>query len=226
LAIATGAGAWGSAPRTTLGAGAWGSAPRTTLSRVSPRARTTMVNVVISGSNFDVSDSLKDYVNEKIGAVLSKLDDGQITRCDAHLSVIKNARVAASDTCEVVVISKGTVIRAAERTESMYASIDLVAGLLSRKLRKLKERRQDKTAVSTAAIFDDTIGEPTNNSPASSDIVKRKKFPTPAQTVDDAIVCMGFIDHDFYVFENADTKEINVIYKRKGGGLGLIEPDR
>lgn len=208
------------------GAVAWGAAPRTARSRVSPRARATMTNVIVSGSNIDVTDSLKDYVNDKIGAVLGKIGDGQISRCDAHLSVIKNARVSDSDTCEVVVVSKGIVIRAAERSENMYASIDLVAGKLGRKLRKLKDRRQDKSAVPTAAIFEDTIGEPTAASPSASELVRRKRFPTPPQTVDDAIVCLGFIDHDFYVFENAETKQINVLYKRKGGGLGLIEPER
>lgn len=186
--------------------------------------------LTITGNNIELTESLREYVKEKVGGVISKFGSSLVSSCDTHLSVIKNPSVSQSDTCEVVVISKGLVIRAAERTESMYTSIDLVAGKLSRKLRKLKERKQGSKASLLAPplpdLIDDDLIEPEPVEASAAKIVRRKQFQMPPQSLEDAIVCLEYIEHPFYVFKSSETGEINVLYKRNSGGLGLIEPEK
>lgn len=210
-------------------AGAW-RAPRPAVrARASRMAAVRMYEtpITISGNNVELTEAMKAYVDEKVGAALSKFVP-MVSRCDAHLSVIRNARVAQGHTCEVVCFSKGAVIRAAERSESMYSSIDLVAAKLARKLRKLKERRQDKgDRVPTNELFEAdepaAVDEPVLD---AASVVRTKRFQMPPQTLEDAIVCLEYVDHPFYVFRNSASGEINVIYKRNEGGIGLIEPDK
>jgi putative sigma-54 modulation protein len=213
-----------------LSSSAWSGATRLpTRVHASSYRPSTMLDrpMTISGNNVDLTDSMKAYVEDKVGAVLDKFGP-MVSRCDAHLSVIHNPRVAASDTCEVVVFSKGAVVRAAERSESMYSSIDLVASKLGRKLRKLKERRQDKSAaLPTPELVESTIAEADETyapEPAPT-VVRRKKFPMPKQSLEDAMLCLEYVDHDFYVFRSEESGEVCVLYKRNEGGLGLIEPE-
>merc|ERR1712072_331525 len=113
---------------------------------VSTRARATvMANslTTISANNLKMTDNIKAYVEEKIGGVVDKYA-GVSQRCDTHLSVMRNPAVADSDVAEVVVFCKGEVVRAEERSPSMYSSIDLVADKVARKLHKVKERREGK----------------------------------------------------------------------------------
>lgn len=187
--------------------------------------------VEISANNIDMTDSMRDYVEKKIGAVVSKYGT-LVQRCDTHLSVLLNQRISEPHMCEVVVFSKGVVLRAAERSETMYSSIDLVSAKLDRKLRKLKERKFGSKAAMRAPPTPEVVEAEDSSDYEDPDaldaasLVRRKSFPMPPQTIDDALLCLEYIDHDFYVFRNADTSEVNVIYKRKEGGVGLIEPEK
>ena len=143
------------------------------------------------------------------------------------------------------------VIHCAVTCDNMYASLDELTDTLGRKLRKYKERKTDtkqaerresKLDLSESLIDEEDEDEEPSpppaaaaavangaSSPAGVDpiaLVRRKAFPMPAITTADAIVCLDYIDHDFYVFRNVDTSEINVVYKRNSGGVGLIEPER
>lgn len=110
----------------------------------------------ISANNLEMTDSMRSYVLAKIGTTVERYKP-LVTRCDAHLSVTRNPRAAErSDSCEVVVYVKDAVIRAEESAPSMYAAIDLVAAKLARKLRKLKERRQDRFRAKGAVSVRDT----------------------------------------------------------------------
>ncbi|KAJ1616556.1 ribosomal protein S30Ae/sigma 54 modulation protein [Pavlovales sp. CCMP2436] len=187
-------------------------------------------SITITGNNIELTESLRNYVDEKIGAVVSKHGHGDVTRCDAHLSVIQNPRVPLTDTFEVVIFSKGTVVRAAERSESMYSSIDLVASKIGRKLQQLKSRRQDKSGrtstATTAGAFEAEVAEAAvEPTPSATSIVRRKQFPMPKQSLEDAMMCLEYLGHDFYVYRN-EAGEVNVLYKRNEGGLGLIEPEK
>jgi len=159
-----------------------------------------------------------------------------ISRCETHLTVNKNPRVPNGHCCEVVVFAKNHVIRAEERTSNMYASIDLVAHKLARKLRKLKERRKQRPHHSfrddpdVLAKPEEEATTPVAASVAAPPVedtivVRRKSFPMPPQSVEDAATAIDFLDHDFYMFNNVATGKISVLYKRRDGGLGLIEPD-
>ena len=168
------------------------------------------------------------YVEEKIGGVVEKYA-GVSQRCDTHLSVMRNPAVADSDVAEVVVFCKGEVVRAEERSPSMYSSIDLVADKVARKLRKVKERREGKRnkpqlKMSLGEMLEDPVEMEPEVFDATS-LIRRKTHAMPAQSLSDAMICMDGLDHDFYMFTNEETGKINVMYKRKEGGLGLIEPE-
>ena len=142
---------------------------------------------------------------------------------------MRNPAVADSDVAEVVVFCKGEVVRAEERSPSMYSSIDLVADKVARKLRKVKERREGKRnkpqlKMSLGEMLEDPVEMEPEVFDATS-LIRRKTHAMPAQSLSDAMICMDGLDHDFYMFTNEETGKINVMYKRKEGGLGLIEPE-
>jgi len=153
------------------------------------------------------------------------------TEVDVHLSVARNPRINTKQTAEVTIYANGSVIRAEESSESLYASIDLVADKIARQLRKYKEKRQDKThttpkvgeVVAEQPVVSDLIGDRTPELP--TEVLRSKYFAMPPMTVQEALEQLQIIDHDFYMFRNAETGEINVIYERKHhGGYGVLQP--
>ncbi|KAG5193143.1 ribosomal protein rpS22, plastidal [Tribonema minus] len=197
--------------------------------------------VLITGNNIDVTPALMDYVNKKMDKVVEKLG-GVVTKVDVHLSVNKNPRIADGHVAEVTCYAKGTIIRATEHTDSMYSSIDLVSDRMGRKLRKYKERsltqKRSRTSISEAAGEVEEAFTPDSADGGEPDyaddglphvdmsVVKSKSFPMPPCTVEDAVTALEYIDHDFYVFRNSATSEVNVVYKRNHGGVGHIQPER
>ncbi|KAJ8600280.1 hypothetical protein CTAYLR_000654 [Chrysophaeum taylorii] len=180
----------------------------------------------IQANNLEMTPSMRDYVERKIGGTIDRFSS-MISRCDAHLSVNRNPRVPLSDCCEVVIFAKDNhVVRAEERAETMYAAIDLVAAKLARKLRKLKERR---TKAPKLSIKETIPGEieivPKEAEVKPETLVRRKSFPMPPQSLEEATDCLYALDHDFYLFKNVESGQLNVLYKRKEGGLGLLEPE-
>ncbi|EGB12322.1 hypothetical protein AURANDRAFT_59830, partial [Aureococcus anophagefferens] len=172
----------------------------------------------VSANNLKMTDSMRDYVEDKIGTVISKFA-GVAQRCDTHLSVMRNPAVSDSDVAEVVVFCKGEVVRAEERSPSMYSSIDLVADKVARKLRKVKERKEGKRSkpklkVSLAEAIESTALEEEPPLFDATTLIRKKKYPMPEQSLVDAMVCMDGLDHDFYMFKSEETGQINVIYKR------------
>ena len=154
---------------------------------------------------------------------------------DVHLSVARNPRVP-QQIAEVTVFANGTVIRAQERSENLYASIDLVANKLSRQLRKYKERhvgqhhiRGNKSSQTprTDEVIDETplerslIKDREPHLPEPG--IRRKYFNMEPMTIDQARHQLDLIDHDFYFFRDNESKELQVIYKRNHGGYGVIQ---
>ena len=190
------------------------------------------MKLVIQGKNIDITDSIRSYVNEKIEKAVSHFQS-ITSEVDIHLSVEKNPRINPKQTAEVTIYANGTVIRAEESSENMYASIDLVANKISRQLRKYKERRFDKKGASSAkdpvvnahgetALVEDLIGDRKVELPRQ--VVRTKYFAMPPMTQEEALEQLDLVGHDFYVFRNVETGEINVVYERNHGGYGVIQP--
>ena len=188
------------------------------------------MKIVIHGKNIEITDAIREYVNQKIEKAASHFLN-TTNEIDVHLSVARNPRVNSKQTAEVTIYANGAVIRAEEGSESLYASIDLVADKIARKLRKYKEKRLDKKTqalpktsevVDNTPVATDLIGTRTPELPG--EVVRTKYFAMPPMAIEEALEQLQLVDHDFYMFRNAETGEINVIYERNHGGYGVIQP--
>lgn len=187
------------------------------------------MKLVIHGKNIEITDAIREHVNQKIGKAASHFQH-LTTEIDVHLSVSPNSKGQSKQTSEVTLFVNGSVIRAEESSENLYASIDLVASKIARQLRKYKEKRQDKShhrdkeelLVAEQPLLGDLTTDRIAELPA--DVVRSKYFAMPPMTVSEALEQLDLVDHDFYVFCNADTGQINVIYERNHGGYGVIQP--
>lgn len=172
---------------------------------------------VIVGRNIEVTPGLRSTIEEKIG----KLDRyfNPDTEVNVALSVQKERQ-----NIEVTIPIKGTIIRAEESSNDMYVSIDLVEEIIERQIlkyrRKLIDRKQASPAFSDAFLQEET--------PVAEEeikIVKTKKFAVKPMDPEEACLQMELLGHNFYVFLNAEDDQVCVVYKRKGGTYGLIEPE-
>ncbi len=188
------------------------------------------MKLLIQGNNIAVTDPIRKYVQQKLEKAVKHFQH-ITTKIDVHLSVARNLRISDKHKAEVTVYANGTVIRAQEGSENLYASIDLVSDKIARQLRKYKEKHLDKKTHSqtkTGEIVEDLtieanlIGERIAELPP--EVVRSKYFPMEPMTVESALEQLQLVDHDFYVFRNIATNEINVIYVRNHGGYGVIQP--
>lgn len=188
------------------------------------------MKLVIHGKNIDITDAIREYVHQKIEKAASHFLN-ETNEIDVHLSVARNPRVNSKQIAEVTIYANGAVIRAEEGSESLYASIDLVADKIARKLRKYKEKRLDKKThalpktsevVEQEPVAADLIGDRTPELP--TEVVRTKYFAMPPMTLAEALEQLQLVDHDFYMFRNVENGEINVIYERNHGGYGVIQP--
>tara|TARA_Y100001968_G_scaffold245975_1_gene230151 strand:- start:68 stop:652 length:585 start_codon:yes stop_codon:yes gene_type:complete len=192
------------------------------------------MKILIHGKNVELTGSLKEYTEAKIEKATHHYKD-IVKEADIHLSIEKNPRVAFQ-TAEVTIFANGTIIRAEEKTENLYSSIDLVSNKLCRKLRKYKERNfktnhhnNSKTKKSYAnesenanLIVEDLFNKGQEASlPEPS--IKNKYFEMNPISSEEARKQLELIDHDFYVFRNEKNNQLQVIYKRNSGGYGLIQ---
>ncbi|MGG6296612.1 ribosome hibernation-promoting factor, HPF/YfiA family [Leptolyngbya sp. AN02str] len=185
------------------------------------------MKLVIQGKNIEITDAIRDYVRQKIEKAVNHFQH-LTTEVDVHLSVARNPRISPKQTAEVTIYANGAVVRAEESSENLYASIDLVADKITRQLRKFKEKRNTHTPIRTTEVITQDTVDPildTDRTPQlPAEVVRTKYFAMPAMTVEAALEQLDLVDHDFYVFRNADTGEINVIYERNHGGYGVIQP--
>ncbi|PZD74321.1 Ribosome hibernation promotion factor [Acaryochloris thomasi RCC1774] len=186
------------------------------------------MKLVIHGKNIEITDAIREHVNQKIGKAASHYQH-LTTEIDVHLSVSPSSKGQSKQTAEVTLFVSGSVIRAEESSENLYASIDLVASKIARQLRKYKEKRQDKShhrdKEELLTAEQPLIGDLTDRVPElPADVVRSKYFAMPPMAVNDALEQLDLVDHDFYVFCNAETGQINVIYERNHGGYGVIQP--
>lgn len=190
------------------------------------------MHVVVTGRNIDLTPSLKDYLLEKLQRAQKHFDHP--LDVSALLSVAKNPSIANSQTAEVTIKVNGNIIRGEESTENMYASIDLVANKIERQLRKFKTRYyhrklKDKEVlvaidVSPEIDNDEEINKELSLEQISPKIVRSKRFPLKPMLPEEACSHMDLLGHDFFMFINSDSGQVNTVYHRRDGNYGLIEP--
>ena len=173
---------------------------------------------IISGRNIDITDGLRNAVEDKLGKLEKFFTDD--TEIHVTLSVEKERQKI-----EVTIPVKGNIIRSEQVSNDMYVSIDLVEEIIERKLRKYRkkiiDKKQNAGTFQQAFMEKDFEDENTNE----IKIIRTKKFGFKPMYPEDACVQMELLGHNFFVFLNAETEEVNVVYKRKGNTYGLIEPD-
>jgi len=182
-----------------------------------------------------VSDALAAYAEGKIVRLTRHLWDG--ARCDLELSTEKNPSIADNQVAEATIYTKGPVIRAREASADMYTSIDLLADKLERQVKKYrgkvlarvqgfhKEAKEAKEAMLSQGFLipeeKEGAAEETIELPQ---IVKIKQFMVKPMTPEEAAMQLELVGHDFFVFTNVDTQDTAVVYRRRDGHYGLIEP--
>ena len=173
----------------------------------------------VRGKNLDVSESIDDYAREKLGKLERQLH--ATARVELELAVERNPSIAASQVAEATVWTKGPVLRARESSADMRASIDQLVDKLERQIRRYREKRRRRPARGDGEARDAAGQPPAEVEPR---IVKLKRFPVNPMTPEEAVLQLELVGHDFFVFRNAETSDVNVVYRRRDGGYGLIEP--
>ncbi len=183
------------------------------------------MNFIISGKNIEVTSGLRDAIEQKLGKLERYFTPE--TEIIVTLSVEKDRQKI-----EVTIPVKGSIIRSEQTSSDMYVSIDLVEEVIERQLRKYKNKliarsQGHPTSFSTENSFKKEFFESGEDSPEDDEIriVRTKKFGIKPMYPEDACIQMELLGHNFFVFSNAETDEVNVVYKRKDGSFGLIEPE-
>lgn len=173
--------------------------------------------ITISGKQMEVTDSLKEVINEKC----QKLDKyfHEDTPITITLSTQKERQIV-----EATIPVSGAIIRAEESTPDMYASIDGVIGVLERQIRKHKTKLQKRNKASETIRFENIVPQESKGDSEESKIVRTKRFAIKPMDKEEAVLQMDLLRHNFFVFIDGDTDEVSVVYKRKDGNYGLIEP--
>ncbi|MFZ5942826.1 MAG: ribosome hibernation-promoting factor, HPF/YfiA family [Bacillota bacterium] len=176
------------------------------------------MNIIIKGKNMEVTPALKEYVEKKVGKI-QKYFEGEL---EATVTLVVEKDLHR---IEVTIPIDGIILRGEEQTNDMYASIDNVLEKVERQVRKYKTRINKQIRNFSVLDLvpngnkspDDTIEQPM--------IVRTKRFAVKPMPEEEAVMQMDLLGHNFFVFLNADTEEVNVVYKRKDGNYGLIEPE-
>ena len=177
-----------------------------------------IMRFTITGKNIEVTEGLRSAVEEKIG----KLDKyfGSEIEAIVTLSVEKERQKI-----EVTIPIKGSIIRAEEVSNDMYVSIDLVEEIIERQLKKYKNKIIDSKQSAAHEFSSYYVDNDYVEDEPEIKIVRSKRFGVKPMSAEEACIQMELLQHNFYVFFNSDTEEVNVVYKRKNNTYGLIEPE-
>ena len=174
------------------------------------------MQIYIKGHGIHVTDALRTFAEEKIGRLDHYFD--HIIEAHVTMRTERNDQIV-----DVTLHVRNYIIKAEERSGDMYASIDLVRDRLEQQIRKYKTRLIDRHHRGNGKLESETGSAP----PSDDDyprIVKSKKFNVKPMNAEDAAAQMELLGHSFFVFVNEETEQLNVLYRRKGGDLGIIVP--
>jgi putative sigma-54 modulation protein len=170
----------------------------------------------VKSKNVELSPALKDYAQKRLARLEKHLNDS--ARVELELAAERNPSIGQSQVAEATVWTKGPILRARESSHDMKASIDLLVDKLERQAQRLREKRRRGRGGER---------EPAAGPQSEADapgVVKTKQFAVKPMTVEEAVLQLELIGHDFFVFQNGDSGEVNVVYRRRDGNYGLIEP--
>jgi putative sigma-54 modulation protein len=189
----------------------------------------------VSGRNLDITEPIREYAERKLARIERHLTED--TRVDLELAIERNRSISANQHAELTVWTKGPVLRAHEYAEDMYAAIDLAVDKLDRQVRRYRERRRhwrphhqarDMEALLPLSAADEAASAEQANGAEQElpipTIVKTKRFNMKPMHPDEAALQLELVGHEFYVFLNAESDAVAVIYRRRDGNLGVIEP--
>ena len=174
------------------------------------------MNVTVSGKNIEITDALRDNVTfklEKFGKFFKEDTEAQAT-----LSVQKNRHII-----EITIPINGSLLRVEEATDDMYTSMDKALDKLNRQIEKHKTKLEKRYKGHDTIRFE-YIPDTKEKDVQQPSIVRTKRFAIKPMDTEEAILQMELLAHSFFVYMNADTDDVNVVYKRKDGNYGLIEP--
>ncbi len=175
------------------------------------------MKVVIRGKNIEVTAALREYIEKRLGKLTRYFDDE--LDAQAVLSVVRDKA-----TIEITCFVDKIVLRGVETNADMYAAIDLVIDKIVRQIHKHKTRLA-KRFKRQEAFHPDVVALDKPIEEEKIEVVKRKHFAVRPMDVEEAILQMNLIGHDFFMFFNAETETMNVVYRRHDGFYGLIEPE-
>lgn len=188
-------------------------------------SRVGTARVSVKGKNIDVTPALKEYSEKRVAKLSKFFQQREDVEVAVVLSVEHDRHVA-----EITYQLGGLIMRGESRTKDLYASIDEAADRIDRQVRRYKTRLQRRLHASPR-FGDGREADPSGEAAEGADgadiadrVVRTKRFSVKPMDVDEAIMQMELLGHDFFVFANAGTEEVNVVYKRKDGQYGLIEP--
>lgn len=195
------------------------------------------IPVRVQGKHMTVTDALRQHVEQKLSKLPRHFD--QIQDAQVVLSVSRNSDVGRAQIAEVTVWCDGLVLRAEELSPDMYTSIDRAVEKLDRQIAKYRDRIIEKRRLDVTRARRRTrrsaeaalrAGPPPKMEPAAGEIlvpgiVRTKRFDLKPMTVDEATLQMELLGHAFFVFRNSATHDVSVVYRRRDGGYGLIEPE-
>lgn len=176
------------------------------------------MSINVKGRNVDVTPAMKDYVEKKIAKITKQFKAvGDIT---AVLKIEHGYHIA-----EITVPANGILLRAQESTKDMYSSIDLVVEKIERQIHKYKTRLMKRKYSNFADVPANVPAPAGVEEDGEFEIIKNKKFTLRPMNVEEAILQMNLLNHDFFVFYDPELDGVNVVYRRKDGKYGLLSPE-
>lgn len=180
------------------------------------------MQVIIKGKNIEVTDALWDHANSK-ALKIEKLEHG-FKEMEVKLVVEKNPSIKENQIAELTLVGDGPLIRATDRDRDMYIAIDKAVAKLQRRIKKYHGKRVDRTQAQESALRG-AVPAPESES-GGPIIVKEKTIPLKPMTPEEAALQMEMLGHDFFVFMNEDSDQVNVVYRRNDGNYGVIDTSR
>lgn len=179
------------------------------------------MQMVIRGKNVEVAEPLREYIEKKIGKLRRYINVPDGAAAQINLELERGDR----HIMEVTLPVEGLLLRGEVVTGDWFASVDQVAEILERQWAKWKTRvlRRQRGARDAAAAADDSDADDADEDVGR--VVRHKRFPVKPMPLEEAVLQMNLLGHDFFVFTNAETEQINVVYRRHDGNFGLLEPE-